>query len=79
MSLYDYEILSFLLFQIILQSHIIILEKIVAAHQPAFVFFDLQKLFDQFDRNALFLTNFFKQSAVFGAVLVNFFFELQQR
>ncbi len=47
-------------------SHINILEKIVAAHQTAFVFFDLQELFDEFDRNALFQTNFFKQGAVFG-------------
>jgi hypothetical protein len=54
MSLYNCEILSFLLFQIIFQSHINILEKIIAAHQSAFVFFDLQELFDEFNRNVLF-------------------------
>ena len=50
MSLYDCEILSFLLFQIIFQSHINILKKIVAAHRCAFVFFDFQQLMSEFDR-----------------------------
>lgn len=71
------ETFCFLTFQIIFQSHINILEKIVAAHQAAFVFFDLQKLFDQFDRNALFFADLFEQGAVFGAAFVYFFVYLK--
>jgi hypothetical protein len=43
------------------------------AHQTAFVFFDLQELFDQFDRNALLLVDFFKQGTVLGAAFACFF------
>jgi hypothetical protein len=41
MSLCNCEFLSFLAFQIILQSHINILEKIVAAFQSLLTFLDL--------------------------------------
>ena len=31
-----------------------IVKKIIAAHQTSFIFFNLQELFDEFDRNTLF-------------------------